>query len=423
MITPLVLLLSNIKGDHITVAHKFASNATTATAYKDLNEIDAKGINIEANTLTLGSSTLSSTQSENLYFNQAKARDEINFVAMTSGTDVKEDGTNNTGVRNDGYHLVSEVVGSHYMLTNSQDGKQQYFTAQSGVVNGPVTITATSTDSGNLWIQNGNWTANGQITLASGGTLTVGGKDGIDHTKEGTPENGPDATLTLNQALVLDLSDSTTADAKINVSGGDSSEDFFALDYADELDGTVSAETARVALLDLRNGLTMQGTTTGNKTTYNGKATFNVSNDGVILLSADDVNTILAQNDVDHASGTFFQASAGGAYIVDGDIVADFGDFNNDGNTNGFYLSSGSAGILAANKVTVEHANYTAADSEHNDKAYIESSQGLNIAGHLYVADLEINDLQLTNGGKDGKDKPDDAGNYASVTGHLRLSL
>ena len=124
---------SYIKGDHIIVAHKFADNATTAKAYKDLlgHETTAAGINIEANTLTLGSSTLSSTQSEHLYFNQAKARDEINFVAMTSGTDVKEDGTNNTGVRNDGYHLVSEVVGSHYMLTNSQDGKQQYFTAQS----------------------------------------------------------------------------------------------------------------------------------------------------------------------------------------------------------------------------------------------------------------------------------------------------
>ena len=70
---------SNIKGDHIIVAHKFADNATTATAYKDLNEINAAGINIEANTLTLGSSTLSSTQSENLYFNQAKARDEIYY--------------------------------------------------------------------------------------------------------------------------------------------------------------------------------------------------------------------------------------------------------------------------------------------------------------------------------------------------------
>ena len=211
---------SYIKGDHIIVAHKFADNATTAKAYKDLlgHETTAAGINIEANTLTLGSSTLSSTQSENLYFNQAKARDEINFVAMTSGTDVKEDGTNNGTVRNDGYHLVSEVIGSHYMLTNTQEGKQQYYTAQSGVVNGPVTITESANDSGNLWIQNGNWTANGQITLASGGTLTVGDTDGIDHTVEGTPTHGPDATLTLNQDLVLDLTTANGGDSNIVVS-------------------------------------------------------------------------------------------------------------------------------------------------------------------------------------------------------------
>ena len=96
---------------------------------------------------------------------------------------------------------------------------------------------------------------------------------------------------------MLDLSDSVNAtNAKINVSGSGNLND--TLDYADELDGIVSAETARVALLDLRNGLTMQGTTTQGNTSYTGKATFNVSNDGVILLSADDVNTILAQNDV-----------------------------------------------------------------------------------------------------------------------------
>ena len=115
----------------------------------------------------------------------------------------------------------------------------------------------------------------------------------------------------------------------------------------------------------------------------------------------------------DRASGTFFTADNCGAFIVDGDVVADFNDFRNDATdtANGFNLSGD--GILAANKLTVEHANETS--GEHNDKAYIESSQGLNIAGHLYVADLEINDLQLTNGGKDGKDKPADAGNYASV--------
>ena len=427
---------SIIKGDHITVAHKFADNATTATAYKDLNGIKADGINIKANTLTLGSSALSSTQSANLIFNSATARDEINFVAKTSGTDVDDDGNDRTNINNDGYHLASDVIGSHYMLTSTQGSSLQYYTAQSGVVNGPVTITAVenagsgdSTDNGKLWIQNGNWTANGQITLASGGTLTVGDDDKITRPEGLTTLAGPDATLTLNQALVLDLSDQTNpADAKINVSG---SGGFFALNYADELDGTVSAETERVALLDLRNGLTMQGAPANNTTSYYGKAVFDVTNSGIVLLSADDVNTILAQNDsiTDRASGTFFTAHGNGAFIVDGDIVADFNDFRNDAidTANGFNLSGD--GILAANKITVENPNDTATDSEHNDKAYIGSSQGLNIAGHLYVADLEINDLQLTNGGKDGKDKPADAGNYASVvkiangTAHISKSL
>ena len=203
---------SNIKGDHIIVAHKFADNATTATAYKDLHGITAAGINIKANTLTLGSSTLSSTQSANLIFNSATARDEINFVAKTSGTDVDDDGNDRTNINNDGYHLASEVIGSHYMLTSTQGSSLQYYTAQSGVVNGPVTITAvenagsgSDSDSGKLWIQNGNWTANGQITLASGGTLTVGDDDGITRPEGLGDLAGPDATLTLNQDLVLDL--------------------------------------------------------------------------------------------------------------------------------------------------------------------------------------------------------------------------
>ena len=399
---------SIFRGDTINVSHKLATNGSSAEKYDDLIDAGLKvgGVVIEANTLNLGTNSLTSSQSADIQFGRATAKEVINFNAATSGKDA-----NNGNVLNDGYHLTSEVVGSHYMLTNSQDGKLQYYTAQNGVVNGTVTLQADATDSGNLIIQNGNWTANGQITLASGGTLTVGDDDGITP-PAGVDASGPDATLTLNQALVLDLSNGTTAAiSNIKVSG-DGLHDV--LNYADELDGTVSAKTERVALLDLRNGLTMSK---GNNTTYNGKAVFDVTNSGIVLLSADDVNTILAQNDsiTDRASGTFFTAHGNGAFIVDGDIVADFNDFRNDAidTANGFNLSGD--GILAANKLTVEHANNTAADSEHNDRAYIESSQGLNIAGNLYVADLEINDLQLTNGGKDGKDKPADAGNYASV--------
>ena len=403
---------SIIKGDDVTVSHKFASNGSANVKYEALAGITSQGISVEANSLTLGSTALSSTQSENLTFYKATARDEINFVAMTSGADIGEDGKAITTQYNDGYHLTSQVIGSHYMLTNSQDGKLQYYTAQDGVVNGPVTITEVTgknPDSGELVIQNGHWTANGQITMASGGTLTVGGVggyDGIDHAASGI-DNSPDATLTLNQDLVLNVS-STGGDSTINVTGNDG--DFDVLDYADELDGTVSVATDRVALLDLRNGLIMQGTTTTvggvTSTTYDHKATFNVTNQGIVLLNADDVNTILAQNDrVDAAnqsnSGTFFKASAGGAFIVDGDVTADFGDFST--NQNGFNLTG--TGTLAANKLTVAHDNEV--NGEHADAEYIKGDTAVHFGGTVRVADLEINDLQLTT----GENKPS---NYAS---------
>ena len=328
---------------------------------------------------------------------------------MTSGADIGEDGKAITNQYNDGYHLTSQVIGSHYMLTNSQDGKLQYYTAQDGVVNGPVTITevtGTHADSGELVIQNGHWTANGQITMASGGKLTVGDDDGIDQEASGI-DNSPDATLTLNQDLVLNVS-STGGDSTINVTGNGGN--FDVLDYADELDGTVSVATDRVALLDLRNGLIMQGTTTNvggvTSTTYDHKATFNVTNQGIVLLNADDVNTILAQNDSVAAanqanSGTFFKASNGGAFIVDGDVNADFGDFSAD--QNGFNLTD--TGTLAADKLTVAHDNEV--NGEHNDAEYIKGDTAVHFGGTVRVADLEINDLQLTT----GENKP---GNYAS---------
>ena len=418
---------SIIKGDDVTVSHKFASNGSADVKYEALQDIKSQGISIEANSLTLGSSALSSTQSENLTFYKATVRDEINFVAMGSGLDVGEDGktiTTPTNQYNDGYHLTSQVIGSHYMLTNSQDGKLQYYTAQDGVINGPVTLTSNTsttgdTDSGEIWIQNGHWTANGQITLASGGNLTVGGDDDIDHKASGIPE-GPDATLVLNQALVLDVS-SSGGDSTVRVTG--SGGRFDVVDYAEHLDGTVSAVTDRVALLDLRNGLTMQGNGVTNNT-YDHKATFDVTDKGIVLLDADDLNTILSQNDTvtnQTSSGAFFKASNGGAYIVNGDVNADFGDFSSDAANyqNGFNLSG--TGSLIANKLTV--ANDNVESGEHNDADYIKNNApAVHFGGTVRVADLEINDLQLTTG--EGK-----TSNYASQvvvadgTAHISKSL
>ena len=406
-------VVANFRADTVNLEHALVTDTKTLRA--DLNNIgtlafdNADAIAIQANTLNLGTSDLSSTRSESIKFGKAIVRDEINFLAATSGNDienngdaVKDDADNN--VRNDGFHLTSKVVGSHYMLTNTQDGKLQYYTAQSGVVNGPVTIQGTS---GALTIQNGNWTAHDQITVANGGTLNVGGEDDIENDKI---SNRPDATLVLDQALVLDVSEN--GNANVSVSGDNSLQLAQNLDYTDELDGSTAAPTARVALLDLRNGLTLERDTNNLNTNggISGAATISATNNGIVLLKADDVNTILAQNEAAQAnSGAFFEASTNGAFIVEGDMFTDFDDFRAKASGNGIDLTN--SGILVTDNLTVENAND---DSEHNDNAYIAKADSVNFGGSVYVGDLAINDLQLTNGGTDGKDKPADAGNYAS---------
>ena len=407
-------VVANFRADTVNLEHALVTDTKTLSA--DLKNIgtlafdNADAIAIQANTLNLGTSDLSSTRSESIKFGKATVRDEINFLAATSGNDIKNDGTQvGPNIHNDGFHLTSEVVGSHYMLTNTQDGKLQYYTAQSGVVNGPVTIQGTS---GALTIQNGNWTAHDQITVADGGTLTVGGEDGIENDKI---SNRPDATLVLDQALVLDVSATNSYDgATVSVSG-DSSSTFFVADYTDALDSTIAAPTDRVALLDLRNGLTLERDTDNLNTNggISGAATISATNNGIVLLKADDVNTILAQNEAAHAnSGAFFKASNGGAFIVEGDMFTDFDDFRATASGNGIDLTTD--GILVTDTLTVENDNDDSAGSEHNDKAYIAKADSVSFGGSVYVGDLAINDLQLTNGGTDGKDKPADAGNYAS---------
>ena len=355
---------SVFRADEMTVAHMLATN--TAQASGDHTKLialgETKGIQLEANTLNLGATGLSSTRTESIQFGKAIVRDEINFLAATSGNDVKnkgdavKDGSGNN-IRNDGFHLTSEVVGSHYMLTNSQDGKLQYYTAQSGVVNGPVTIQAgegdSAGDSGALTIQNGNWTAHDQITVADGGTLTVGGADGIENDKI---SNRPDATLVLDQALVLDVSEN--GNANVSVSGDNSLQLAQNLDYTDELDSSTAAPTARVALLDLRNGLTLERDTNNLNTNggISGAATISATNNGIVLLKADDVNTILAQNEAAQAnSGAFFEASNGGAFIVEGDMFTDFDDFRATASGNGIDLTTD--GILVTDTLTVENEN------------------------------------------------------------------
>ena len=405
---------SVIKGNELTIAHKFAQNATVAKTYKDLQAVTATGIKVDATTLNLGSSTLSSDQSAAIQFAEAKAKEEINFIARTSGKDISDDTGNELTTSNDGFHLTSKVIGSNYMLTNDQDAAKEYYTSLAGNINGVVTIEANASDSGELVIQDGDWTANDLVTVTSGGSILVGGKTGVKDKLESV--NGyarePDATLSLAAGLVLDVTKGGDA-ATVTADGNRSSvyerpemDDF----YGDN----------RYVELDLTNGVEMK-TDNG---TITGKAEINATNGGVILLNASDVNDILAQNHTwndkagtnNNHSGAFFKASAGGELRVDGDITAQFRDFDNDPNTNGFNLSGDTAtGLIEANDSGRLVANSLTIVNPHSgtvldDEDYVNGTANpVYLRGAVIVDDLEINDLQQTNG-----EKPTGSNTYAS---------
>ena len=402
---------SIIRGNEITVSRQLASNAVTAgnitaaTTYDGLTATGMTGIQIEANTLHLGASNLSSAKSEDILFDKATAKNVINFYGLHN--DTKED-----GIQNDGFHLVSDVLGDNYMVTTDQDTGLQYYTALDGDINGDVTITndTGSSNSGSLTIQNGNWVAHGNVTLNESGSLLVGGDDGIDETGTGDDKiaenRGPDATLAFDNDLVVDLSTAST-DTSIEAEGAQS----YRYDFDD------AAETIgddRLAQIDLRNGLTIVGSsTTGEVGKLNGKTTITATSGGVILLDSTDLNSILAQNDAnstDSGSGAFFVANSGGAFIVTGDVSADFNDFNASGSSSTVHgITLADDGYLVADSVTISNAGETGLNTAKDESNYTFNSVAWG-DGTIEVDDLVISDLQTTN----GTSKPSGATVYAS---------
>ena len=392
---------SIIRGNEITVSRQLASNAVTAgnitaaTTYDGLTATGMTGIQIEANTLHLGASDLSSAKSEDILFDKATAKNVINYGLHN---DTKED-----GIKNDGFHLVSDVYGDNYMVTTDQDTGLDYYTALDGDINGDVTITNDdSSHSGSLTIQNGNWVAHGNVTLNKSGSLTVGGDDGIEETGTGNVATtiSPDATLAFDNDLVVDLS--ASADTKITAEGAQTER--YDFDYAAETIGD-----DRLAQIDLRNGLTIIGQQTDGK--FQGKTTITATSGGVILLDSADLNTILTQNDANgtnSGSGAIFVANSGGAFIVTGDINADFNDFNDGTSTvNGITLNNN--GYLVADSITITNAGETGLSTAKDESSYTFNSVAWG-DGTIDVDDLVISDLQTTN----GTTKPSGATVYAS---------
>ena len=166
---------SFFKADTVTVAHKLATNTTTAQGkYEKLDALDnTSGVAIVANTLNLGAADLSSDRSAAITFGQATVKEEINFIAKTSGDNLNDENDliDVNQKFNDGYHLTSKVIGSNFMLTNDQDSNKEYYTSLAGNINGVVTVEG---DNGLIHIKDGDWTANDLVTVTSGGNITVG---------------------------------------------------------------------------------------------------------------------------------------------------------------------------------------------------------------------------------------------------------
>ena len=403
---------SYFKADTVTVAHKLATNTTTAQGkYENLTALgNTSGVAIVANTLNLGATDLSSDRSAAITFGQATVKEEINFIAKTSGANLSDNPAGTPSHEfNDGYHLTSKVIGSNFMLTNDQDSNKEYYTSLAGNINGVVTVEGAN---GLIHIKDGDWTANDLVTVTSGGHITVG-----SGTESSSIETGskPDATLSLDAGLVLDVAQAGTATVTANGDSGSvyqEPEDDF---YGDN----------RYVALDLTHGVEMKADADGN---IKGKAVIEATSGGVVLLNASDVNDMLAQNHatgVNSGSGAFLNASAGGELRVDGDITAQFRDFDPESDatnpsTNGFNLagqnntegnthvvSDETSGRLVADSLTIVNPH---SGTVEDDEEYLTDAKKVYLGGAVIVDDLEINDLQQTN----GEDKPAGTNTYAS---------
>ena len=211
------------KADTVNIAHVLASNATTEKDIDQLSGFDAKNVYIRANTLNLGSSTLTSAQSAKIDFAEARARDAINFDAMTTGD-------------NTGYILTSDVVADRKFFDQQIVDKAEINTTTlnsngNGTITGDVTIgtTGVSSASGNLSVAGGTWTSNSNIAVVNGG-LSVGAVEanGPNPTTDKYVNNGNPASLTLTGTLnisganaTVSVSGAAGADATLDLTGAD----------------------------------------------------------------------------------------------------------------------------------------------------------------------------------------------------------
>ncbi len=369
---------STFKADTLTVGHKLASNTNAfsdaPTKIENLTGIDASKVHLVANTLNLGSLSLTSAQSSEIDFADATASSTINFTVTTG-----ESGA-------DGYILSgASVYGDNYTITNDAASNNSYYTTDTlGQINGKLQIT----EGGVLGVHNGDWEANDSITLVSGGRLEVGAST-VDPLGTQPLTSLPDSTLVLNQALNFQVS--TANDSGTVTVTGNTNNVAYDFETAQETLGDDG-----LALLDLTAGINLvdtDGKTITDASDIQGKATVEATSGGVVMLNGSNISSLLALDKTDEETngGLYLKAESGAALVIARDTGAlnvGFGDFVS---TDVAGINLNGNGILVADTINVTEPTPTNGNGE-DDSASGFVTNYVDFAGTVHVADLTVSD-------------------------------
>ena len=251
----------------------------------------AKKINLEADTLTLGSNTYSGTES-------------LNFSGATA--------RNLTVLAKSGDFLLNDTV-----TLRSISGTDNVV-ASDGTIQGDLAIASGKT----FTVDGGIYQTNDDFTVNAGGNLAVTNTKGANQ-----------SSLDLNRGINFNLSSS--GEAKVTVNGGLTAE------YQ------AGSETlGKLTQLDLRDGIKATGTT--------GTAKITATSGGVVLVDDSDLNKIFAAagTSTDALSKVSFEISGGAALKAEGNVQMSFTDSN--ATTLNNMLKLGSGGIFEADSLRID---------------------------------------------------------------------
>ena len=375
-----------VQGTDITI-----SSDLRKTAAGDDTALTGTELKVITNKLTLGSDTLVTSADAYDGFGVASLKAQsVTFKHDTTasgdsgGAFVLKDkltlykGTLDT---KNGCTTATEIDNPYYVSGDDTiyNGPQKFYVAAQGdTISDDLKLNAGTKA---LTIQDGIWTYNGNMELASG-SLQVGlgssAYSAATDQVQGRNGYGVDATLDFNGTLTLNNSGASGPNT-ITVAGNSTSEtaDGFTLGKT-ALGYEAKRETT--ATLDLRDAtIRLKNEETGTNLT-----TIKVEEDGLLLLTEDQANYLLntyqrEDNERRGVSGAaFVLAGDGELNVAGGRLNFDVGDLTTGSSPATDQIAFNNGGVVVSSELTI--ADAPASDTDHD-------TNGLNIGGGTLVAE------------------------------------